>query len=373
MVPLKLLLRTASCLQQVWQARAANGLQSGQAGLERLAARQRALRRAQEVRDKARAHGFSHVAPQLHTNVLRLVSAVQTAALEARASLEQPAPLVPSLSFLLAELRQVEAEFEALRIDGKERFLAATTEAITLERVDLGPFAIRFFWERLHHHPDEQCFDIVALDPHPAATNDRVTHPHVRSQKLCAGDARAALRQALLEGRLADAYCLNRSVLRHYNRHSPHVPMAEWVGTECHDCGRSVDEEDRSSCEACDHDFCVDCSSSCAACGNRRCHGCLTCCAVCGEDCCRRCFRSSAHSRRECCRSCMRTCASCGAPVGKDELCPETDRCPSCVSPEQRPVGEDTALSPGSGSSLDSPSEEPDHATTLERVAPAPA
>ena len=48
--------------------------------------------------------------------------------------------LIPSLSELVAELRQAEKEFGQLSYDRKEQFLAVATEPIELEGVSLGEF-----------------------------------------------------------------------------------------------------------------------------------------------------------------------------------------------------------------------------------------
>lgn len=107
-----------------------------------------------------------------------------------RQQLERPVPVAPSLSTFLAELQQLEAEFGGLEIDWKRHTLTMTTEPITLEGVPLGAFSIQFFWNRLSFHSDIQCFDVVALDPNPASTDERVTHPHVKGTRLCAGTRR---------------------------------------------------------------------------------------------------------------------------------------------------------------------------------------
>ena len=63
---------------------------------------------------------------------------------------------------------------------------------------------------------------MIALDPHPAALNDAVTHPHVSDERLCTGDAGAAIQAALAAGRVFDFFTLVRSVLVTYNPESPY-------------------------------------------------------------------------------------------------------------------------------------------------------
>lgn len=368
MIPVHLLVRTAVLLQRAWQSRAALAAQRAPSFLDRLAGLQRQLHHAEEFRTKAQQRGWTLVGPPLQARVLAILAEIEKAAHDAWLFLRQSAPPVPSLAFLVAELRQVEDEFGELEIDLKERFVCATTEPIELEGIRLGSFAIRFYWQRLGHGSDTQCFDVMALHPNPAATDSRVTHPHVKSDRLCAGEARTTLAKALEEGRLADAFCVIRSVLRTYNADSPHVRLAEWGGLECHDCGSSVDEDDRTYCEACDHDYCADCSGNCAVCGTTRCTGCLTPCAFCKDACCGRCLHPAAHSGRECCRDCLRPCPSCGAQAAKDEGT-ATD-CPACRVSQIASEGGDPAPPPSCPRS-DLPSQEPTHAETLE-LTPAP-
>jgi hypothetical protein len=231
---------------------------------------------------------------------------------------------------LLAELRQLEDDFGGVRIGWQEGYLAVETEAITLEEVPLGSFAIELYGDRLPRRADSSCFEIVALQPNPAASDERVTHPHVLNQHLCAGDAGRALARALEQGRLADAFSLVASVLRHYNPDSPHVALAAWGGEECHDCGHTMREGDSSFCEGCDHDFCEDCTSGCTACSSIRCHRCLSTCAVCQELCCRGCLEATGPAGRPCCPSCRSRCAVCGAELPNDELHPESRCCAAC-------------------------------------------
>ncbi len=48
-------------------------------------------------------------------------------------------------------------------------------------------------------------YRVIALDPHPAAGNEMVTHPHVSDEHVCLGDATIAVKQALATGRVCDA------------------------------------------------------------------------------------------------------------------------------------------------------------------------
>jgi hypothetical protein len=46
------------------------------------------------------------------------------------------------------------------------------------------------------------------MDPHPSSRNNEVTHPHVSGERLCAGDAGAAIEAAIASGRICDFFVL---------------------------------------------------------------------------------------------------------------------------------------------------------------------
>ena len=69
----------------------------------------------------------------------------------------------------------------------KTNGLEVFTDPIVLEETFLGDFEIRLEIEKLAELRDSSAFQIIAVDPHPAATNDNVTHPHVSEEYLCAG------------------------------------------------------------------------------------------------------------------------------------------------------------------------------------------
>jgi hypothetical protein len=230
------------------------------------------------------------------------------------------------------ELRQIDNDVGGLKIDFSQKFVSAVTEPITLKDIRLGPFAIQFYWGRLKQSADILCFDIVALDPNPAADNDDVTHPHIKKEKLCAGEASMPIKLALQQGRLADAFSLIRSVLLTYNPHSPHVALEDWDGTaqDCNDCGGSMDVDDAHYCEGCCNDYCSECISSCGVCSETRCVSCLSRCALCEELCCGGCLRAIGKSGRTVCSQCRRLCPTCNAEFSDEEEENGSDQCPAC-------------------------------------------
>ncbi len=154
----------------------------------------------------------------------------------------------------LAYLEQAFAEF---RIDPKRRVISATTGPIVLEGVELGPFSIDLSLRQMADASRANMCTITALDAHPAAEDPLVTHPHVNAGHLCSGDATVPIRNALDAGRIGDVFLLVRAVLSHYNPDSPFVPLEQWRGEPCRDCGLRVSGDLRYDCAGCGHIFCA--------------------------------------------------------------------------------------------------------------------
>ena len=157
--------------------------------------------------------------------------------------------------------------------------LSVTTDRIVLEDIYLGPLQIRLDWQRLGL--SSQPYRVVALDPHPAAKSDDITHPHVQDEQLCEGEGRSAIRAALAECRLHDFFLLVSQVLHTYGQGSAYVELDDWDGVPCEECGASLDEDDRYCCQRCEATLCGGCSVSCQDCGDSYCSGCIGQCAAC--------------------------------------------------------------------------------------------
>jgi hypothetical protein len=130
---------------------------------------------------------------------------------------------VPHLSGIAAELWALQQEFDDVEFHGEENALCVVTEPITLEDVYLGRFRIALYLGSLCELYQRVPYFVLAIDPHPAATDDAVTHPHVSNDVLCEGDGTAAIRAALETGRLVDFFTMVRSILTTYNPDSPYV------------------------------------------------------------------------------------------------------------------------------------------------------
>lgn len=208
------------------------------------------------------------------------------------------------------ELVALEQEFDELEWDWKKGTLSVATEPIELEEIDLGPFEIRLDWRQMD---SSMPYCVIAKQEHAAECDSSVTHPHVSSERLCEGDGRVPIRQALQQGRLCDFFLLVRQVLQTYNAGSAYVKLQNWFGSRCQDCGHDCDET--VVCEGCENDICDDCCSWCSNCDHRccseccgRCHGCrrihchscLSACADCSEDFCEECLTDG------CCSECRK-------------------------------------------------------------------
>ncbi|MFN3166396.1 MAG: hypothetical protein ACE37H_04955 [Phycisphaeraceae bacterium] len=227
-------------------------------------------------------------------------------------ALQNPPPALPSPSFLLAELEQIESEFGSWEILHRDHSLYVRTDPITLEGIQLGAFEIELRLDALDRLDVEQPLNIQPLDPNWASGADDVPHPHVRDERLCTGDATVILTQALREGRLADYFLIVKQILETYNPDSPHIALEDWDGTPCHDCGCSMSDDNRSVCEDCNESFCEDCFGCCQSCALYLCFGCLSTCQFCEDSTCPECMKSCPECGQSCCPGCL-----------EDELCPD--------------------------------------------------
>jgi len=266
-----------------------------------LAGRLKALQRRLAL---CRSRGWSGGIAPLMEEVEQLARDVPYVATDLDRARQAAAWASPSLRDIYLDLKQAEDEFGELAYDLKEQTLSVTTEVIELEGVYLGPFEIRLDIRRLGEARGTP-YEIEALDPHPATSNEAVTHPHVSDGRLCAGDGGAAIQAALAAGRIFDFFSLVQAVLTNYNPQSPYVSLDEWGGIACHECGYAASQDDVYWCSVCENDFCQDCSSYCSRCNETVCRTCLETCSVCEESVCPGCLDTCPRCGRELCRTCL--------------------------------------------------------------------
>src|SRR5262249_5986414 len=132
---------------------------------------------------------------------------------------------IVSIPDLYRDLIVVQSEFAGFEYDPDIHLLAVTTEPIRLEEIELGSFQIRLNYRRL---ADPQPYNVVALDPNPAASNNSITHPHINDERVCEGDARSAIARALAEGRLGDFFTIVDRLLHTYAPGRAYVELDSW-------------------------------------------------------------------------------------------------------------------------------------------------
>lgn len=275
---------------------------------------------------RAAGRGWWLAAGRLQASLLSEVRRLQESATELLAC-QAKSDLHPvALSQLIEELQALEVEFGPIKFQPREGLITLDTDPLVLEGLRLGPFSIELAIARLAHHPDSGCFRCIALEPNCPEGSPSVTHPHVKDDVLCAGEATVPIGLALSQGRIYDAFMLVMGVLQTYNPASPYVCIEEWSGTICPDCGERTSGDELYYCEGCGRDTCESCSASCR---------------VCDQSVCRSCLERDPVTGRDCCSDCRGTCPDCGRIVELDQAEAHSRLCPECLAQKQeesRPI-----------------------------------
>lgn len=222
-----------------------------------------------------------------------------------------------SVGDIYADLWALQKDFDSMDCEVRGRWISVTTEPITLQDIYLGPFEIRLDCHRIG---DDCPYRVIAKEPHPCESRENVTHPHVMDERLCEGDSRQAIRQALAQGRLLDFFMLVANGLRSYNSDSPFVGLELWYGSTCSDCGVAIDEDEGYACHGCHEVVCGECEVSCATCDNYFCCQCIATCEVCDDNFCRSCLASCKGCQKHVCSGCLN----------------EHERCSNCDEDQQQ-------------------------------------
>ena len=114
-------------------------------------------------------------------------------------------PQQPSVktSDVFLDLMALREEFDDIRFAAKRKILSVVSKRIQLEDLNLGCFRIELHLETL---ATRGYYEVIAVDPNQASSNDNVTHPHVQDDRMCEGDAQPAIKLALQQGRLLDFF-----------------------------------------------------------------------------------------------------------------------------------------------------------------------
>ena len=279
----------------------------------------RDLERAARRLALADARGWSSAASVARADCRRLAAAATDRLADYGRALDRSArsARVQPPREVAADLAALADEFAEVAIELRGKTVSVTTDRVVLEGVDLGRFKIVLHWGR----GGGLDYEVVALDPNPAGSDESVTHPHVRGESLCEGEGRVPIARALEDGRLYDLFLLVRGVLGTYNPGSAYVPLSRWEGAPCTDCGSTADAGDSCSCDRCGSDLCLDCGSGCADCGRTCCGDCRDRCAGCDETHCTACLRDCGSCGEPSCGGCMpgETCGPCRAAEDPEE------------------------------------------------------
>jgi len=246
-------------------------------------------------------------------SISRQLNEIPYAVCQAEMLLDRRHKEVPKLSAVADEIKALREEFGDVEFNGEEKALCAVIEPITLEDIYLGRFRIALYLDRLQELYHQVPYFVMAIDPHPAATDEAVTHPHVSNETVCEGEGSAAIRAALEAGRLTDFFSIVRSILTTYNPDSPYVPLADWYGIACYECGYVMDSESSYCCCFCENAICDECSAVCASCAEVVCKSCAGACEICETSLCPHCAKTKCgECESVCCESCL-----------DDGLCPD--------------------------------------------------
>jgi hypothetical protein len=256
-------------------------------------------------------HGHLAAGRLVQENALRFVEEIRTrlAHIEAHAKFPKSDSTEtarnPALTDIVRELQQIGDEFDDWSYDEKAKKLTVVSDNITMKGVELGAFDIVLNLGSLSVSSISRSYTVEAQSPNCPSGNNRISHPHINVDVLCAGEATAPIRRALLEGRVCDFFLLVKGVIENYNPSSAYVMLEHWNGELCHECSDRTNVNDLCFCDRCHHDVCPDCSSSCEACDATRCNGCLSTCVRCDLYVCGACREKCTECRQTCCNECL--------------------------------------------------------------------
>jgi hypothetical protein len=243
-------------------------------------------------------------------------------------------------SNVIIELSSLEKIYNK-KFEFKESHINITSENISLTDTkkttwDLGSFTINLPLETIFNDSinNSQKYFVTANEPNACASDESITHPHVRDEWLCEGEAKVAIAAALKQGRLVDFFDMIMGILNTYGYDNPYAKLEAWdVTEECCECGGHVYDDSRTIC-GCDAILCEDCGSCCSVCDNVMCSECNYTCDHCNTHLCDGCRERCSSCRSYYCPDCITTCDSCDYKYCNDcaDSCHECGEtiCPNC-------------------------------------------
>ena len=264
--------------------------------------------------------GWFAAADKCRNRTANLLTDIAYSITQVKQFAEKPQKKAPNLAFLVEELSQLYDEFDCVEFEKDNCAISVVTDPIVLDDIPLGAFKIQLCLNKFTGLYNTRPYQIIALNPNPASSDENVTHSHVNGEKLCEGDGAAAITAALEQGRLVDFFTMIRSILTTYNPDSPYIALHDWDGSPCHDCGYTMSSEDTYFCQYCQYDYCHDCSTYCRQCEETVCLGCAVQCPHCEEPRCRECISKCSECEEFYCEDCLEegVCPTCKEEMEND-------------------------------------------------------
>ena len=287
--------------------------------------------------DVAENLGYTGASRVLRGRLLDAVIALQSEVDEAMYIVSKRSDTLATAKDVVKDLIALDSDFADLELAFAEQTISVTTDPIELEETYLGSFTIVL---EIRYLGQTRPYRVVAVDPNPACSCDSTTHPHVQNEELCEGEGQKPIENALKSGRLFDFFMIVNQVLHTYNAGSAYVSLSDWSGTECRDCGSTVDDDELSSCSRCEAQICGECTCSCERCNEAYCDDCVTACEGCQDNYCGSCIESCDRCDKPFCENCLTegTCDDC--IDNKEETKTPEDDNPSEPSVHTNSLGE---------------------------------
>lgn len=204
---------------------------------------------------------------------------------------------IPTLKFIVEELKAIISEFDGLEIDDKN--ISVIMGPYFIEGVEFGRFKIKFNFNDVGKmYPELYPPKVTALEPNYPENNDDINpHPHVNYNNICIGDGERAIARSVRGCRIYDYFTMIDAVLKTLGP-EPYISILAWTGEKCRDCGLFYEPGAGVNCEKCDKEFCENCTFKCCSLSFNKCGRC-----------------SSEFSCRHCgvyiCAECVRVCIKC--------------------------------------------------------------
>lgn len=199
---------------------------------------------------------------------------------------------------LVKEIAAIRKDFGGIEYNYELNTMIVLSKDITIQTINFGVYEI--------HIDTNLRIDSIRIYPlTPKLSYNGYFHPHVNQRNiLCLGNGEVAIRKALKECRIYDAFMLIDIILGNYGR-DPYCPMEAWIipRVTCHECSIPEYEERTKYCTKCKHACCRDCYVRCPDCDTGLCRPCRT--MYCEQ--CRRALNRCTECRNkkgECCVQC---------------------------------------------------------------------